>query len=96
MSGNVLLRRAQYRMADTAAGRAGIVYSVVSGKVANQRHVLRRARRDHGEDAEGLLSAALRVLDGVLRRASPDGGVDVLRGQEGEAARAYFSAFPVP
>ncbi|MFA7429557.1 MAG: type I-C CRISPR-associated endonuclease Cas1c [Rhodospirillaceae bacterium] len=95
VSGNVLLRRAQYRATDDPARRAGIVHSLVAGKVANQRHVLRRARRDHGEDAEGCLADALRVLDGVLRRASPEGGVDTLRGQEGEAARAYFSAFPV-
>lgn len=95
VSGNVLLRRAQYRAADDPARRAAIVHSLVAGKVANQRHVLRRARRDHGEDAEGRLAEALRVLDGVLRRAVPEGGVDVLRGQEGEAARAYFSAFPV-
>lgn len=94
VSGNVLLRRAQYRAADDAGRRSALVHSLVAGKVANQRHVLRRARRDHGEDAEGRLADALRVLNGVLRRASPEGEVDVLRGQEGEAARAYFSAFP--
>lgn len=95
VSGNVLLRRAQYRAADDAARRAVIAHGIVAGKLANQRTVLRRARRDHGADPDGRLDAALRALDGALRRATPEAGVDVLRGQEGEGARAYFSAFPV-
>ena len=43
VSGNVLLRRAQYRMADNAED---IVRSIVLGKIANQRAVIRRALRD--------------------------------------------------
>ena len=42
VSGNVLLRREQYRRADNSED---IVRSVVLGKVSNQRAVLRRAER---------------------------------------------------
>ena len=47
VSGNVLLRRAQYRAAEQPDD---IVRSIVSAKVANQRTVLQRALRDHGAE----------------------------------------------
>ncbi|MDX5359373.1 MAG: CRISPR-associated endonuclease Cas1, partial [Rhodobacterales bacterium] len=47
VAGNVLLRRAQYRVADSATD---VVRSIVMGKLANQRAVIRRGLRDHGAD----------------------------------------------
>src|SRR5262245_32373175 len=62
VSGNVLLRRTQYRWADDPVRRAGIVKSLVAGKVLNQRAVLERALRDHGNtmpaEAQAAVSAA--------------------------------------
>ncbi len=95
VSGNVRLRRAQYRAADDPLASAAIVRSVVAGKVHNQRHVLRRALRDHGPDAGGLLSAGTARLDAALRRVqAADAEGDLLRGIEGDAATAYFGSFP--
>ena len=51
-SGNVLLRRTQYRMADDPARALPIVRGIVAAKTANQRAVLRRALRDHAEAME--------------------------------------------
>src|SRR5271166_2651926 len=48
-SGNVLLRREQYRRADDAAPCANIVRAIVTAKVLNQRGVVRRTLRDHGD-----------------------------------------------
>lgn len=96
-SGNVLLRRTQYRAADDPARRALIVRGMVAAKAANQRTVLLRALRDHGEglppDGRGALDAAVVRLADVARRtlAAPD--VDTLRGLEGEAAATYFGVF---
>lgn len=90
VSGNVLLRRAQYRAADDAEG---IVRSLVSGKIANQRAVLMRALRDQPAGDAELTSAADR-LGLILRRvALGPGDVDALRGCEGEAAALYFGVF---
>ena len=48
-SGNVLLRRRQYRVADDPAEAAApIVRAIVTAKVANQRAVICRALRDYG------------------------------------------------
>lgn len=96
-TGNVLLRRTQYRIADDPARAVPIVRGIVTAKAANQRTVLRRALRDHGDrlPSELLLQleAAEKRLSQVARRAAQAGEVGTLRGHEGEAALVYFSAF---
>jgi len=47
VSGNVLLRREQYRRADDMDVSARMARSMLIGKLANCRTVLRRALRDH-------------------------------------------------
>jgi CRISPR-associated protein Cas1 len=47
-SGNVLLRRAQYRLADDPAARAAVARCTVAGKVQNDRHLLVQAGREIG------------------------------------------------
>lgn len=90
--GNVLLRRAQYRLAE---GGEDIVRSFVLGKIANQRAVLHRAIRDYGEDGPtDALEAACGRLAMILRRVQlSDATTDQLRGSEGEAATLYFAVF---
>ncbi len=96
-SGNVLLRRSQYRAADDTGRQSPIVRAIVAAKTANQRAVLRRALRDHGDtllvEARTALEAAERRLTDVGRRVLHEAGVDVLRGLEGEAASNYFGVF---
>ena len=94
-TGNVLLRRAQFRIADDATRAIPIVRGIVAAKAANQRTVLRRALRDHGDGAstdrrEALATAEARLGD-VARRTLAVSDVDALRGLEGEAALVYFS-----
>ena len=94
VSGNVLLRREQYRRADDPAASAAIARAVVIGKVANSRAVLLRAARERGDSPEStqMLAAAARL--GQALRDLPDAdSVDRVRGLEGDAARAYFGAF---
>lgn len=96
-SGNVLLRRAQWRLADDEAGCRDIVCGIVAAKTANQRRVVQRALRDHGESLDaaalGRLEKTERRLADIARRTVVTPTVDALRGLEGEAAAAYFSAF---
>lgn len=97
VSGNVLLRRAQYRATDDEAATAALVRDIVTGKIINQRAVLRRALRDHGADmvevARLRLEDAERHLTDAARRAQRPQGSDSLRGIEGEAAQVYFGVF---
>ena len=56
ISGNVLLRRAQYRASEQPDD---IVRGIVSAKIANQRAVLQRALRDHGDEMAAERRAAV-------------------------------------
>jgi len=97
VSGNVLLRREQYRRTDDPERCAALVRHLVIGKALNQRAVLRRALRDHGARLAPAAAAALeateRRLTDIARRAERPQGADALRGLEGEAANAYFAVF---
>lgn len=95
VSGNVLLRRAQYRASDKPED---IVRSLVVGKVSNQRAVLMRALRDYGAEMDDhirqAVTATVERLAQIMRRVELAGeDVDQLRGSEGEAANLYFSVF---
>lgn len=94
VSGNVLLRREQYRRADDMTSSAAIARSCVAGKIANCRSVLRRAVRDRGEgDASVLLGGAADRLSGIMAELARGPNLEELRGHEGEAAALYFSVF---
>ncbi|MFH0726978.1 MAG: type I-C CRISPR-associated endonuclease Cas1c [Pseudomonadota bacterium] len=94
VSGNVLLRREQYRQADDPGASALMARSMVTAKIANCRTVLQRALRDHTEkvDDAAIRSAADR-MSGILMHLQHDLPLDRVRGFEGEAANVYFSVF---
>jgi len=94
VSGNVLLRREQYRQADDPQTSADIARAVLTGKIANSRTVLQRALRDHAEKlAADQVGFAVKRLNNYLRLLNQDQPLDVLRGCEGDAAHIYFSVF---
>ncbi|OYW53888.1 MAG: subtype I-C CRISPR-associated endonuclease Cas1 [Hyphomicrobium sp. 32-62-53] len=97
VSGNVLLRRNQYRWSDAPARRDGIVKSIVAGKILNQKTVIARAIRDHSGTTEvaalSALTSASDRLGQIVRRLEKPLGTEELRGAEGEAGRAYFAVF---
>lgn len=94
-SGNVLLRREQFRRADRPEACLPLARSFVAGKLHNGRNTLLRAAResDSDEDISALNAAAARMAEHVeaLPRAAT---LDEVRGREGDSARSYFAAFP--
>lgn len=95
VSGNVLLRRAQYRAADTPDE---IVKSLVLGKISNQRSVLMRALRDYGGEytpdvKQDIEMVVQRLAQSLAYINAYDLSTDSLRGMEGDAAKLYFSVF---
>jgi len=94
ISGNVLLRRQQYRMADDEQATRGIAANVVSGKLANCRVVLNRTVRDHAAkvDAKALKEASEKITK-IIERIPRATGTDEVRGLEGQAAAEYFRVF---
>ena len=94
ITGNVLLRREQYRAADDETRRAKLARAFVAAKVANSRMVLLRAMRDHAEKIAGEeVERASRDLSLILDELKASLTLDQIRGKEGEAARRYFEVF---
>lgn len=94
VSGNVLLRREQYRRADTTESSVEIAKSVLTGKIANCRMVLSRALRDHPEKINvEAVTQAFNKLGGVVEKMRAESNMEILRGIEGESANTYFSVF---
>ncbi len=93
-SGNVLLRREQYRRSDDERAAAGLVRSLLTAKILNSRAVLQRALRDRPEapGAADLRAAAQRLAFDLAGLEGVD-ALDPLRGVEGSAARTYFGVF---
>jgi CRISPR-associated protein Cas1 len=94
VSGNVLLRREQYRRADDQEASAKIAQDVLMGKLANSRTVIQRVLRDHGGKVdESRLSDASQHISALLKSLRAEMSLDSLRGIEGDAARVYFGVF---
>ncbi|MEI6154377.1 MAG: type I-C CRISPR-associated endonuclease Cas1c [Deltaproteobacteria bacterium] len=94
VSGNVLLRREQYRKADDLAFSAGVAKFILTGKITNCRTVLKRALRDHVDRInEQELRAAVMRLNRQLEFFDHEYPLDVLRGLEGDSAHIYFNVF---
>ena len=93
-NGNVLLRRAQYRTADSSVDACYIARNMILGKVFNTRWILERALRDHAMrvDAEALKQVSARMA-AQLPSIETAEDLDVLRGLEGNASADYFSVF---
>ncbi|HBK60289.1 MAG TPA: subtype I-C CRISPR-associated endonuclease Cas1 [Firmicutes bacterium] len=95
VSGNVLLRKEQYRRSDDERASSEVARAVVISKIANSRVVLQRSLRDAPDDQkcppieeaiDRLASTAAGLLDDTLP-------LDSIRGAEGDAAKTYFGVF---
>ena len=92
VSGNVLLRQAQFQRVADPVFTLDMARACVAGKIKNTRQVLQRGAREAKDEHEAKtltrwvddLAAALRALVEVK-------DLDSLRGVEGAAARQYFS-----
>lgn len=90
--GNVLLRRAQYRLSDDTSQSCLVARNMIFGKIYNARRSIERARRDHALRIDSERFAAVsEQLQGLLSKVAEETDLDSLRGIEGSAATAYFS-----
>lgn len=90
-TGNVLLRRAQYRWADDEDRSVSVARLMVAAKIANGRSVLMREVRNHG--ANPVIESGVKRLAASLRRARHASSVSEAMGIEGDAANTYFGVF---
>ena len=94
VSGNVLLRKEQYRKSDSPKESARIARTIVSAKIANSRMVFQRALRDHLDVMDAAQTVAtIDKLSQNTRSVLEENDLDRIRGIEGDAARTYFESF---
>lgn len=92
VSGNVMLRQAQFQRVADATFTLDMARACVAGKIKNTRQVLLRGAREAKSDDEAKTLARLADdLAASLRALPAAASLDALRGLEGEAARQYFS-----
>lgn len=94
LSGNVLLRQAQYKLAEDKTKAALVAKYFIIGKIANQKSCLLRALRDHAEkiNAEKIQTVVTR-LNEQIKKVEAESDLESLRGIEGAASELYFSVF---
>lgn len=88
-SGNVLLRRAQYRVSEQ--NPVPIARNIIAAKIQASKRVLQRQIRNYGENA--AIQSAVNALNISLRQLKGAAELDVVRGIEGDAAAHYFGVF---
>ncbi len=90
--GNVVLRKAQYRISDSEAQSAEIARGFITGKLFNSRWVVERAIRDYSLrlDTDKLRRVSDTLADAIRSLQSAE-TLDDIRGIEGKAATQYFS-----
>lgn len=93
-TGNVYLRKTQYRVSENEDISLKIAKNFILGKIYNQRWVLERSLRDHSLrlDVVKLKKVSLLLQEALLKVQSIS-DLDSLRGIEGNTASLYFSVF---
>ncbi|MDT8447703.1 MAG: type I-C CRISPR-associated endonuclease Cas1c [bacterium] len=93
-SGNILLRRRQYAIAQEPNTALDVSRSFVLGKLVNAKRVLSRALADHGDRLDqGAFTTTLQRYREARQQVLQTDNLDSLRGIEGELAKRYFALF---
>lgn len=91
VSGNILLRQAQYQSASDPVKSLNIAGACIAGKLRNARQILLRGARESTMDGEQkILVQVAESIGNAIRRIPQVKDLDILRGIEGSAARDYF------
>lgn len=93
-SGNVLLRKEQYRISDDQERSLAYAKNMILGKIFNCRWSLERTLRDHGlrVDGDKIKEVSRELNDGLVQIRRVE-SLESLRGIEGELASRYFYIF---
>lgn len=93
-SGNVLLRKEQYRFADNSNKSLEYAKYFIRGKIKNANNLIKRTIRNYpsGENINSLkeISLALKKSESKIGNYK---SLEEFRGLEGHSAREYFKAF---
>jgi len=93
-TGNVLLRKQQYRMSDNEEKSCLIARNFILGKVYNCCHSVSRTLRDHAMRIDqARFEQTRQYLSDAMKKIRIENDLNALRGLEGECASIYFGVF---
>ncbi|MGI6105433.1 MAG: type I-C CRISPR-associated endonuclease Cas1c [Raoultibacter sp.] len=92
-SGNVLLRREQYRRSDDIEESLVLAQRFIAAKIHNSKIVLQRFKRDYPHEIDSTFESLLHAVSSAEQKVFLTRNLDTLRGVEGDAAHSYFSTF---
>lgn len=94
VKGNVFLRKQQLELFSRREQQAELIQNLIAAKLKNTKNILLRSRRDYpATDADGSLSHCIRILEENQKKLPLETDPEVLRGIEGQSAKAYFDVF---
>jgi len=93
VSGSILLRRRQFAAAEDPRQSTRLARGFLLGKIINSKIFLQRQRRERSQ-GEDVITPAIENLTAAVGKMREAVNVETMRGLEGAAASAYFSAFP--
>lgn len=94
VSGNVLLRKEQYRFSDNLDASTAIARNMITGKLVNCRNMLMRGARERDDvESKAILASSAKAFTRHLRALPDSANLDELRGKEGDASADYFAVF---
>ena len=96
VSGNVLLRKDQYRASEDTASTLEISKNIIAAKIANSRNTLQRAIRDYDPEQDASIGKLKKAVDYLEHRIRMTKSIDNLDGLRGIEERQQFSILPVP
>ncbi|TDQ57412.1 CRISPR-associated Cas1 family protein [Mesocricetibacter intestinalis] len=88
-SGNVLLRRAQYKQSEQ--NPMPIARNIIAAKIQASKRVLQRQIRNYGDNQ--AIQSAIKALNSSLIQLKRADNLERVRGIEGDAAARYFAVF---
>ena len=89
--GNVLLRKRQYTLSEDKDMSLHLAKLFITGKLFNTRSILQRYIRDNGSDE--AVEHVIKQLNWQKKRIIKAENIEMLRGEEGQAANTYFDIF---
>jgi CRISPR-associated protein Cas1 len=90
--GNIFLRKQQFELFSNPP--ILLIQNTVAAKLANTKSVIKRTLKDYPDlDGDNALSHCIERLNSCMEKVYGENDADVIRGIEGNGAKAYFEIF---
>lgn len=93
ISGNILLRKTQYRVYEDEYKSCLVAKNFIIGKLINYRNILNRFKRDYPDKFNENIKNSINYISDTIKNVEICENLDSLRGFEGSGSKFYFDVF---